>query len=262
MNWLIEEDTSGAVIVKMSSSKLNLMNEAFFDDLNYAFDILENKYPRRPVILTSLGNVFSAGLDINHCLSLFKNGDMEEVRIWYDHFRDSMLRVFRFRQPIIAAVNGHAIAGGLVLALCCDIRIGVNHSARFGLNEVKVGFPLPATLAEIIKNSIGVQNAEQMIFMSDLYNSDEAIEYGIFHELAEPNSLMDHALGYGRELCDLYSIEAYIHAKKALRSEVLDKIDRVSSKIDEDIVDILVSDTTIAALERVLNDLNKKSEGS
>jgi len=217
MNWLIEEDPGGAIIVKMSSSKLNLMNEAFFDDLNYAFDILESKYPDYPVVLTSLGNVFSAGLDINHCYSLFRNGDMEEIRIWYDHFRDSILRVFKFRQPLVAAVNGHAIAGGLVLALCCDIRIGVSHNAKFGLNEVRVGFPLPATLAEIIKNSIGAQNAEEMIFKGDLYNSREAMDFGIFHEITESNNLIDHALGYGRELSELYRKDAYINAKKALR---------------------------------------------
>lgn len=257
MNWLIEEDPGGAVVVKMSSNKLNLMNDSFFDDLNYAFDILENDYPDRPVILTSIGNVFSAGLDINHCYTLFRNGDMEEIRIWFEHFRDSLVRAFSFERPLIGAVNGHAIAGGLVLALCCDIRIVSSADSKFGLNEVKVGFPLPATIADIIKHSLGTPVAEELIYKSSLFGPQDALEYGIFHELADPAHLMTKALDQAVEFADIPCIESYSHAKKALRAESLDRIRGLSMDIDEEMPDILASEKTVKSLERVLKQLKK-----
>ena len=83
MYWLIEEQ-EGVVVSKMSSNKLNLMNDVFFTDLNNAFDILENDYQNKPVVLTSVGSVFSAGLDLNHCYEVFSGGDKSEVIRWFE----------------------------------------------------------------------------------------------------------------------------------------------------------------------------------
>lgn len=258
MNWLIEEDTTGAVVVKMSSNKLNLMNEGFFEDLNHAFDVVEKDYPDRPVVLTSIGSVFSAGLDLNNCYTLFSKGDLEDIRIWFEQFRDSMIRVFSFRQPLIGVVNGHAIAGGLVLALCCDLRIGVSSNAKFGLNEVKVGFPLPHSLAEIIKHSVGTQTAEELIFRSSIFGPEDAYNYGLFHDLTDHTNLMETALGHVREYGELFDINSYSFAKKALRAEVMESINRFSPELEKDIPHVLASEETVRNIEKVIEDMRNK----
>ena len=253
MNWLIEE-YDGVVVTKMSSNKLNLMNEAFFNDLNNAFDEIEENYPNKPVILTSMGNVFSAGLDLNHCYSVFRDGNKNEIREWFENFRDSILRVFLFDRPIVAAINGHAIAGGLILAMCCDIRIAVSTNSKFGLNEVTVGFPLPNVFAEIIKYVIGSRRAEEAIFRGVLYDSEEALKLGIFHDITDEKHLFDKAMSHATQISE-DSMYAYMIAKKSLREEVIQKINTISENFDKNIPDMLSSRETLNSIENILNSL-------
>lgn len=257
MNWLIEEE-EGAVIIKMSSNKLNIMNDTFFTDLNNAFNIIDSEYLDKPVVLTSVGNVFSAGLDLNHCFPIFEKGDKEEIQEWFGQFRNSLLRVFEFDRPLIGAINGHAIAGGLILALCCDIRFAVSTQAKFGFNEVTIGFPMPSVFAEIIKYSIGNRRSEEMLFKGILYNPDDALKLGIFHDITDQHNLMDMALGYASEF-NSDNIFAYSAAKKVMRNEVLDKIHRVSDELDKDIAATLSSDKTVSSLRKILKSLRKNS---
>lgn len=257
MNWSLEEKSHNTVVVKMNSNKLNLMNDGFFDDLNNTLDIIEKDYPESPVVLTSEGSVFSAGLDIKQCLDLVQSGDMEDLRIWFERFRDSFVRLFSLAQPVICAVNGHAIGGGLILALCCDLRITGSSRSRFGLNEVTAGFPLPAALAEIAKHTLGTNNAEELIYRAKFLDPLDALKYGVFHELTENDDLMDRALDYAARYRDVNGMESYAFAKKALRTEVINRIEGVCAGIDERIPDILVNNNTKKNLEKVLRDLKK-----
>lgn len=256
MNWLIDEK-QGVVVVKMASSKLNIMNEAFFTDLSNAFDLIESQHRDKPVVLTSVGNVFSAGIDLSHCLPIFESGDKKAIQRWYDRFRSSMLRVFEFEAPLIGAVNGHAIAGGLILALCCDMRFSVSADAKFGLNEITVGFPLPGAFAEIVKYAVGSRRAEEMIFRGVLYDPEEALKLGVFHDVTSSDRLMDMAVSYASEFGD-DNIYAYSVAKKAMRSAAFHKIQEASESLDRDIADKLASEKTVSSLKRVLRSLKER----
>lgn len=258
MNWLIEEQ-EGVVVTKMSSNKLNLMNDAFFNDLNNAFDIIENESPDKPVILTAVGNVFSAGLDINHCFPIFQTGDLVEIEDWLKQFSDSILRVFKFKQPIIAAVNGHAIAGGLILALCCDIRFAVSSNAKFGLNEVTIGFPMPSVFAAIIRYVLGQRRAEEVLLKGWLYEPDEALKLGFFHDITDAHNLMVKALSHAKEYSD-DNIYAYSHAKTVLRSPTVKRIENHSLELDRGLPSILASEKVVDSLGKMLDSLKKRSE--
>ena len=256
MNWLIEEQES-IVVLKMSSNKLNLMNDAFFKDLNYAFDTLDNDYSNKPVILTSMGNVFSAGLDLNQCYEIFTRGDTEEVLTWYTQFRDSILRVFNFDRPITAALNGHAIAGGLILALCCDMRYAVSTNAKFGLNEITIGFPLPGVFAEIIKYALGTRRSEEILFNGILYNPDDCIKLGMFHDITDQNNLMDMSISYAGQF-NSDNLYAYSIAKKALRAEVNQRIESNFKEEEKNIAGMLTSDKTLSNLKLILENLKER----
>ena len=119
MSWEIER-TGDVAVVRMNSNPMNVIGEGFFSDLDEAFATLESDHTESPVVLTSSERAFSAGLDLKYHLSLFTAGDEEEIWKWYERFRGALLRVFTYERPVVAAVNGHAIAGGLILALCCD----------------------------------------------------------------------------------------------------------------------------------------------
>lgn len=255
MNWLIDEE-QGVVVVKMASNKFNIMNDTFFTDLNNAFDLIESQHGNKPVVLTSVGSVFSAGIDLNHCIPIFESGDTKAIQSWYDTFRNSILRIFEIEVPIIGAINGHAIAGGLILALCCDMRFAVNADAKFGLNEITVGFPMPSAFAEVVKHSIGSRRAEEMIFRGILYGPDEALKLGVFHDVTVKDRLMDIAIGHASEFKD-DNIYAYSIAKKAMRGDAFHKIQKASESLDRDIAVSLASEKTVGRLRQVLESLKR-----
>jgi enoyl-CoA hydratase len=70
-------------------------------------------------------------------------------------FRETNLRIFKYPRPTVAAINGHAIAGGLITALDCDFRVAARKPSKFGLNEVPIGIPMPAAYVEIIRYTLG-----------------------------------------------------------------------------------------------------------
>ena len=141
MAWDIEVIDECAV-VRMNTNKVNVQNDQFFADLHAAFDRLEREFSELPVVLTGQGDAFSAGIDFQYSFEIFGSGSHDKIRDWYKAYRETNLRIFRYPRPTVAAINGHAIAGGLITALDCDFRVAARKTAKFGLNEVPIGIPL------------------------------------------------------------------------------------------------------------------------
>jgi len=152
MTWDIEVK-DGCAVVYMNTNKVNVQNERFFPDLHGAFDRLERDFSELPVVLTGTGDVFSAGIDFQYSFEIFGSGSLDTIREWYRAYRETNLRLFKYPRPTVAAVNGHAIAGGLITALDCDFRIAARKPAKFGLNEVPIGIPMAAAYVEIITST-------------------------------------------------------------------------------------------------------------
>ena len=167
-----------------------------------------------------------------------------------------MNRIFKYSNPVIAAINGHTIAGGLILALCCDYRIGVNSKAKFGLNEVTIGFPLPSVFAEIVNFTLGTRIAQNSILRGILYNVEEARQLGFIHEIVEPDELMEVALSYAGQYNESQII-AYSFSKNALRRHVTEHIENFSLELDKNIPHILSSEQTVNSLKMLLESLKR-----
>ena len=121
MAWSIERRTQHVALVTMNTNKANAQNPTFFDDLHRAFDRLEAEFKDCGVVLTGTGRVFSAGLDFDYHFPLFARRSIREVDAWFEAYRATNLRVFTYPRPTVAAINGHAYAGGLILrsiAIC------------------------------------------------------------------------------------------------------------------------------------------------
>ena len=117
MSWIIGP-RGEAVVVTMRSDPVNKMNPAFYDDLHEALDRVERDHPRKPMVPTAEGATFSAGLDFEEVFPRFARADPDLVRVC---------------SSTVAAVNGNAFAGRLILTLCCDHRIAASGPARFAL---------------------------------------------------------------------------------------------------------------------------------
>ncbi|RYE42928.1 MAG: enoyl-CoA hydratase/isomerase family protein [Hyphomicrobiales bacterium] len=231
MAWKIEVTDQCAVVV-MNTNKVNVQNDQFFADLHHAFDRLEREFAELPVVLTGQGDAFSAGIDFQYSFDIFGSGSEEKIKAWYRAYRETNLRIFTYPRPTVAAVNGHAIAGGLITALDCDFRIAARKPGKFGLNEVPIGIPMPAAYVEIIKYALGDQVGALTTLRGKLYGLEEAERLGFFHEVVEPNQLLATAIGYAKCITPDCNV-AYAMSKKALQSSVMRQIEERTVALDE-----------------------------
>ncbi len=256
MAWDIEV-TKGCAVVRMNTNKVNVQNAAFFTDLHRAFDRLEREFGDLPVVLTGHGNTFSAGIDFQYSFEIFGSADQETIRRWYRDYRETNLRIFTYPRPTVAAINGHAIAGGLITALDCDFRIAARGPARFGLNEVPIGIPMPAAYVEIIKYTLGDQVGALATLRGKLYGLDEAERLGFFHEVVDPDRLLDTAIDYA--LCITPDCNtAYALSKKALQDGVVRQIEERTVALDRLIPEGMSDPGNRRAQDRRRNEIMSK----
>jgi enoyl-CoA hydratase/carnithine racemase len=168
------------------------------DELLAALDTVQAS-GARALILTGRPGMFSGGLDVPALIDC-KRSEIE--RFWQQFFRLSG-RLAASPVPVIAALSGHAPAGGAVLALQCDYRIGINGNFKIGLNEVQVGLPVPGTILLALEEVIGLRHARRIATRGTLLPMAEALAIGFVDELVEADVLIPTALTRARELLAL-----------------------------------------------------------
>lgn len=204
-------------VLTLNDDKVNVLNEASLSALKKA---LEDCKESRAVILTGQGKCFSAGLDLKRLPTL----DKEQLFAVLELLSDVSTTILRFPCPVIAAVNGHAIAGGAVLTLCCDVAIGPQQDLKIGLSEVAVGMPLPKFVVELARNRLSPRKLTEAVLFGKLYSWEEAIETGYLHKAVDPAHLMPTCLAVAEQLAALPRV-AYETTKLALWSTLPDRLE-------------------------------------
>jgi enoyl-CoA hydratase len=232
MPWTIERSHDHVAVVTINTNTVNAQNPAFFADLNAAFDRLEAEFSDCAVALTGTGAVFSAGLDFDHHFPLFARRSLKEIDAWFAVYRATNLRLFTYPRPTVAAINGHAYAGGLITALGCDYRIASEGALQFSLNEVPIGIPMPAAYCEIIKYAVGPRSASELTLFGQVYDLAAAARMGIVQQTVAPDKLLDTAIAWAALVPpDCYS--AYAFSKRALQAATMAAID-AAARLDRD----------------------------
>jgi enoyl-CoA hydratase len=131
--------------------------------------------------------------------------------------------------PVVGAITGHAIAGGLVLALCTDIRIA-SSDGRYGLTEIKVGVPYPQAAIGVVQAELPAPAARFLALGNQLVGGEECRRLGVFDEVSAPEQVLRRALDVARELAS-FSGETYHRTKRDLRGETLR---RMQAAVDND----------------------------
>ncbi|EKS36046.1 enoyl-CoA hydratase/isomerase family protein [Afipia clevelandensis] len=232
MAWTIERKHDHVAVVTMNTNKVNAQNPAFFDDLHAAFDRLEKEFDECAVVLTGTGKVFSAGLDLDHHFAMFARRDIKEIDKWFAAYRATNLRLFTYPRPTVAAVNGHAYAGGFITAIDCDYRIASEGDLQFALNEVPIGIPMPAVYCEIIKYAIGTPAAAEFTLFGQIYDLSSAVRMNVVQRIVPSSELINAAVAWAAKVTpDGYP--AYAFAKRALQATTMSAID-AAARLDLD----------------------------
>lgn len=171
------------------------------------------------VVLTGTGGAFCAGVDL---VRLEAGGDA-----YLEEFMPALGTAFRelffFPKPVVAAVNGHAIAGGCILAQCCDLRIGAAGSGRIGVPELSVGVPFPLLALEIMRFVTPAQHVQEVLYEGSNYRAEDALQRGLFDRLAGADELLDEAIRSARKL-GAFPRDAFGFNKELLRRPVAETI--------------------------------------
>jgi enoyl-CoA hydratase len=252
MSWSIERRGRVAVVT-MTTNPVNAQNRAFFADLHEAFDALERDHADSPVVLTGTGRRFSAGLDLAEHFPMFA-GDPAAVASWFRDYRATNMRLFTYPRPTVAAVNGHAFAGGLITAAVCDYRVAVADGARFGLNEVPIGIPMPAVYVRMLAYAWGEPVAARTSLLGETFFPAQAHALGMVHELAAEDELLDRAVAVA-ELTPEDCLEQYAFTKRACQAGALRDIAELADPLDAELPAGMTSDQARHAHRRYWHEL-------
>jgi enoyl-CoA hydratase len=214
---MIDIERRGEIaILHMNNGRANAIGAAFLDALDGA---VGSRGDARAVVLVGYEGLFSAGLDLPSLVDL----DDAHMRKFIARFAETMLRVFELPIPVVAAVNGHAVAGGCVLALQADVRIAADRESKIGLNEVALGIGLPAVVMETLRCQVPPSSLVPIALEGRLVPPKEALALGLVEAVVPSASLLETAVERARAMAALPPV-GFAHAKNMLRRPVADAI--------------------------------------
>ncbi|MHC1727704.1 MAG: enoyl-CoA hydratase/isomerase family protein [Syntrophobacteraceae bacterium] len=246
MNYVEVTEDKGIAIVTLSRGKVNALNEEMVDQIHQRFTEIEASETARAVILTGRGKFFSFGFDIPE----FMKYSREEFSRYLEKFRRLYARIFMFPKPVVAALNGHTIAGGCMLATACDHRLMVSGRARISLNEISFGSSVFAGSVAILQYCVGSRNAQEMLYSAKMYTANEAFGLGLIETVTTQEELPADALTVARDLADKDPV-AFKSIKTMLRGPVHEAIMSRETASIQEFLDIWYSESTWANLGRI-----------
>jgi enoyl-CoA hydratase/carnithine racemase len=206
-------------------------------------------------VLTAAGRVFSAGVDLRRVL----DGGREYVERLIPALGSALGRLFAYPLPVVAAVNGAAVAGGCILACACDRRL-LAEGARIGASELLVGVPFPVSALEILRWACG-DRTEEVALTGSLYESDGALSVGLAHDVVPPPELLDRAVSQAGTLGDIPA-ETFRLAKAQLRHHVLERIAAAAPRVDPEVCAVWSSASTMASIRDQMSRMDKGASGA
>lgn len=190
----------------------NALDEELLDGLDGALQRLETKGSPAVVLTSTHPTVFCPGLD----LKKLDGRTRAEVGAIMRRFNALLCRLASYPGPTVAALTGHAIAGGCLLALSCDRRVMTRSRARVGLSEINLGIPVPAGAVAMLLALYPTRSVEQLVLEGDGFGGERALELGLVERLADGDGVIDEAIRLALHLASRPAA-AFATAKRFLR---------------------------------------------
>ena len=245
------DDRDGIRVLRLAHGKVSAMDielgETLLAEMRDAAAA-----PIKAVIVTGSGSSFSAGVDLHR---IVKDGPAYGQRFLpvLDAFLKAALTL---PKPLVAAINGHAIAGGCILAACCDHRIMVEGDGRIGIPELAVGVPFPALPLQIMRARLTDTALRDLVFSGRTVHVDEARTLGLIDEKCPSGMLMDRATEVAQQLAAIPS-GAFRLTKEALYSPILARAESLAD-LNARVADAWMHQDTYDTIRRYLERTIKK----
>lgn len=240
-------------VVRIEHGKVNALDVALCEALTSELAELEAAPSVQAVVLTGSGSSFSAGVDL---VQLVAGGAAYAQR-----FLPVMDRLFRtlltFPTPIVAAVNGHAIAGGCVVATACDRVLMAEGRGQMGITELAVGVPFPMLALEIVRARVPERDFRTLLYGAETVSAAEALRMGLVDRTVASEALLEQAIEAARHLAAIPSTTFRL-TKRAVVAPVLAQA-RAGMDIDADVTSAWATDEILDSVRAFLERRTKPS---
>jgi enoyl-CoA hydratase len=215
---VIESYHQGSVaVLRLCHHKANALDLELLQAVEGELDRLERE-DCRAVVLTGHGSIFSAGVNLFRVL----DGGEGYLRRFLPALSGALRRLFTFPKPLVAAVNGHAIAGGWAIACAADYRVMADGYGKLGMPELQVGVSYPPLVLEVLRFAVPPGVLSQLVFAGRSFTGAEAAARGLVEACAPPSEVMERAVETARGMGDLPS-QAFHAAKLQLRRPAIER---------------------------------------
>lgn len=224
---IVRESQEPVEIVRMNHGKASALDLEFCEAITATLRELSADDAVRSVILTGTGTIFSAGVDLYR---LTDGGD-DYIARYFPALNEMLLTLFTFPKPIVAAVNGAALAGGCLIALACDMKFMATTRGKIGVPELQVGVPFPAVAMEILRYAVG-PIAHRMAMSGMHLRPKEAEELHVIDAAVDSADLMQAATQAALAMANIPP-ETFAFTKRQMRSESVARIEQLRAMDDE-----------------------------
>lgn len=240
-------------ILRLDKGRGNAIDDALLEDLaRWAVEAARDDQLRGVLLASAHPRLFCPGLDL---VSLIER-DRESMREFMSHFATVLWGLFGLLKPVVASVNGPAVAGGCILALTADYRVLARGAAQIGLNEVKIGVPLPWSVVMLLKSTVHTSSLAEVALLGRNFADEEALRVGLADALADRDQLEQTALARLEEFAEKDPL-AFGATKGWMRSQVVATMKAHEAETADVWLDAWFSAPTRERLRKVVDSLKK-----
>jgi enoyl-CoA hydratase len=211
-----DETDAGVVVLTLERPPVNALETRFVRELAAALE--REAQQAAAIVLTGAGRAFSAGVDTKAAATLDRDGQRAGV----EAINALVATTFGLPVPVVAAVNGHALGGGLIVPLACDVIVVTRADCKLGLTEVVAGVPFPAAPLEVCRNRLSAPAYNNLCLTGRVIGPEEALALGVADELADPDALVPRAVELATQLA---GYPAYARVKDQVRARARAEIE-------------------------------------
>ncbi len=224
------EQRGATAIVTFDRPPVNAFDLAFLEEFHRRVHELAEDPPQGGVVVTGAGRVFSAGIDFK-AVPAYTDPERAEA---IGHINATVTALYGLPTCTVAAVNGHAIGGALVMALACDVRLASDGDAKLGLTEVTAGIPYPACPIEVLRAELDPAYRRHLVLSGELIDPTTALRHGLLDELLPADQLLEAALARAQRQA---AAPAYAQVKQQLKRETLRRMRQILDTQDDPLLD-------------------------
>lgn len=223
MSLVRAEEQGGVLVLTLNRPRANAFDEELVADLRQA--LREAVGSPAVVLASALPSIFSAGWDLKTLIGF----DRKTMEGFLEAYCDLVREIFVFGAPVVAALPGHAIAGGLIVAAAADERIAAEGKGELGLSEVLLGVPVPRCLLELFRHVLGARGMERLASTGENVSVERAMAIGLVDQVVLPQDLLPRSLERAALLARLPA-SAHAAIKRRAREAALARFDQARER--------------------------------